>query len=51
MNLSRKIDAALEARLGPDAPPCTMSVEDGPHRLTLQLTATGPVAWPFASST
>ena len=48
MILSRKIDAALD---GPEAGtlPCNVAVEDAGHRLTLRLTASGPVGLAFSS--
>jgi hypothetical protein len=47
MNLSRKIAAALEARPDPGALPADLSVDEGPHHLTLRLTAAGPVGLAF----
>src|SRR4051794_29305289 len=47
MSLSQKIAAALEERPDAGAPPCDLAVEDGPHRLTLHLTASGPVGLAF----
>ena len=47
MSLSRKSVAALEARAQAGTLPCALAVEDGAHRLTLQLTAAGPVGLAF----
>ncbi len=44
MSLSRKIADAVEAA---GAPPCPIQAEAGPHRLALQLTASGPVGLAF----
>jgi hypothetical protein len=41
--LSRKIAAAVDSNPGPGP----MSVDDGPHRLTLQLTAASPIGVAF----
>ena len=49
MSLSQKIAAALEARPDAGALPCDVAVEDGPNRLTLHLTAGGPVGVAFSS--
>lgn len=43
MSLSQKIVAALDARPDHGALPCDVTVEDGPNRLSLHLTALGPV--------
>jgi hypothetical protein len=43
MSLSQKIVAALDARPDNGALPCDVTVEDEPNRLTLHLTALGPV--------
>ena len=45
--LSQKIAAALEARPAQGALPCKISVAEGPLRLTLNLTAAGPVGLAF----
>ncbi|HEV3164185.1 MAG TPA: hypothetical protein VGZ22_09145 [Isosphaeraceae bacterium] len=48
MNLSQKIAAALDARTDELAPlPSNVSVEQGPHRLSLHLTACGSVGVAF----
>src|SRR5262249_49164883 len=47
MSLSQKIAAALDARPDNGALPCDVSVDDGPSRLTLHLTASGPVGLAF----
>lgn len=47
MSLSRKIAAAVEGRPAAGALPCAVVVEDGPHRLELELTAAGPVGLAF----
>jgi hypothetical protein len=47
MSLSQKIAAALDARPDNGASPCNVTGEDGPHRLTLALTASGPVGLAF----
>jgi len=47
MSLSRRITAALEARPESGALPCAVNAEEGPDRLTLHLTATGPVGLAF----
>ena len=44
MSLSRSLSAAVEAAA---ATPCPIASEAGPHRLALQLTATGPVGLAF----
>ena len=55
MSLSQKIAAALDARPDNGALPCDVTVQDGPSRLTLHLTASGPVGrsrtegWPASS--
>ncbi|AGA28877.1 hypothetical protein [Singulisphaera acidiphila] len=49
MSLSQKIAAALDALPDIDALPCPLTVEDVPHRLTLNLTAAGPVGIAFDS--
>jgi hypothetical protein len=43
MSLSRAIAAALDARPESGALPIAVAVEEGPHRLTLQLTASSPL--------
>ncbi|MFO0891574.1 MAG: hypothetical protein U0790_20825 [Isosphaeraceae bacterium] len=47
MNLSRKIAAALDENTRAYVLPCTVSVEDGPNRLTLDLTALDSVGVAF----
>ena len=47
MSLSRKIAAALEARPDPSPLPADLSADEGPHRLSLHLTAAGPVGLAF----
>lgn len=47
MNLSRAIAAALDARPESGPLPCAVTVEEGPDRLTLQLTASSPVGVAF----
>lgn len=47
MTLSQKIAAALDARPAIGALPYHVSVEEGPSRLTLNLTAAGPVGLAF----
>jgi len=49
MSLSQKIAAALDARPENGALPCRVTVEDEPNRLTLDLTASGPVGMAFDS--
>lgn len=49
MTLSRKIAAALDARPDQGALPCPVAVEAGNHRLSLNLTACGPVGLAFDS--
>lgn len=49
MSLSQKIAAAVDARPASGALPCATSVEDGAHRLTLHLTAAGPVGLAFSA--
>ena len=39
MSLSKKIAAALDENTKVHVLPCTVTVEDGPHRLTLHLAA------------
>ena len=47
--LSQKIAAALDARPLLGALPCSVTVEEGPNRLSLNLTATGPVGLAFTT--
>jgi hypothetical protein len=47
MSLSQKIAAALDAAPANGALPCPITVEDEPNRLTLGLTASGPVGIAF----
>ena len=47
MSLSQKIAAALEARPDNGALPCDVSADDGPSRLSLHVTASGPVGLAF----
>jgi hypothetical protein len=47
MSLSRKIAAALDARPDNGALPCDVVAEDGPHRLSVHLTANGSVGVAF----
>ncbi len=47
MSLSQRIVAALDARPEVGALPCDLTVEEGGHRLTLRLTACGPVGFAF----
>ena len=49
MTLSQKTAAALDARPEAGALPCDVTVEDGPHRLSLHLTAAGPVGLAFSA--
>jgi hypothetical protein len=49
MSLSRKIAAALDENTKVHAPPCEVAVEEGPHRLALDLTALDSVGVAFAS--
>jgi hypothetical protein len=49
MTLSRKIAAALDENTRAYVPPCTVTVEDGPNRLTLKLTALDTVGVAFES--
>ena len=49
MNLSRKLAAALDARLDIDLPTAPLVVDDGDHRLSLELTACGPVGLAFTA--
>ena len=43
MSLSQKIAAALDVQPDSGALPCDVTVEDEPNRLTLHLTASGPI--------
>src|SRR5829696_9872943 len=47
MSLSQKIAAALDARPDHGAFPCDVAIDDGPNRLTIHLTASGPVGLAF----
>jgi hypothetical protein len=47
MSLSRKIAAALDENTKVHDPPCVVVVEDGPHRLTLHLSALDSVGLGF----
>ncbi len=47
MSLSQKIAVALDARLDNGAMPRALAVGDGPHQLTLHLTASSPVGLAF----
>jgi hypothetical protein len=49
MTLSQKIAAALDAQPEHGALPTVLSVEDGAHRLTVHLTAAGPVGLAFSA--
>jgi hypothetical protein len=49
MSLSKKIAAALDENTTVHDPPCTVSVEEGPHRLTLHLTALDSVGLAFSA--
>lgn len=49
MSLSRKIAAALDENTKVHALPARVAVEEGPHRLTLNLTALDTVGVAFAS--
>jgi hypothetical protein len=49
MSLSRKIAAALDENTKAYVLPCTVTVEDGPNRLTLQLTALDTVGVAFTA--
>ena len=49
MSLSRKIAAALDENTKVHAPPCEVAVEEGPHRLALNLTAIDSVGVAFDS--
>ena len=47
MSLSKKIAAALDENTKVHVPPCAVTVEDGPHRLTLNLSALDTVGLAF----
>lgn len=47
MSLSQKIADALDAPLGPEGLPGDFTIESGADRLTLRLTASGPVGLAF----
>jgi len=49
MSLSRKIAAVLDARPEAGALPCDVAAEEGPHRVSLHVTASGPVGLAFDS--
>jgi hypothetical protein len=49
MSLSKRIAAALDENTKVHAPPCEVAVEEGPHRLSLSLTALDAVGVAFAS--
>ena len=49
MSLSQKIAAALDARPDSGGLPCDVTAEDGPHRITLHLTAAGAVGLAFSA--
>jgi hypothetical protein len=49
MSLSKKIDAALDVNTTVHSPPCEIVVEEGPHRLALNLTAIDTVGVAFDS--
>jgi hypothetical protein len=49
MSLSKKIAAALDENTRAYVMPCTVSVDDGPHRVTLHLTALDAVGLAFSS--
>lgn len=49
MSLSQKIAAALEARPDNGALPCNVNAEDGAQRLSIHLTASGPVGLAFST--
>ena len=48
MSLSKKIAAALDENTKAYVMPCTVTVEESPHRLTLHLTALDTVGLAFA---
>jgi hypothetical protein len=49
MSLSQKIAAALDENTKAYVLPCTVTVEDGPHRLTMHLTALDAVGVAFTA--
>ena len=49
MSLSKKIAAALDENTKVHAPPCEVAVEEGSHRLALDLTALDTVGVAFES--
>jgi hypothetical protein len=49
MSLSKKIAAALDENTRAYVMPCTVTVDDGPHRVTLHLTALDTVGLAFSS--
>ena len=49
MSLSKKIAAALDENTRAYVMPCTVTVDDGPHRVTLHLTALDAVGLAFSS--
>ncbi len=49
MSLSKKIAAALDVNTKVHSPPCEIAVEEGPHRLALNLTAIDTVGVAFDS--
>jgi hypothetical protein len=49
MSLSKRIAAALDENTKVHAPPCEVAVEEGPHRLALNLTALDTVGVAFES--
>lgn len=51
MSLSQKIAAALDARPSQGALPCEVAVEDEANRLSIHLTANGPVGLAFTALT
>ena len=49
MTLSKKIAAALDENTRAYVMPCTVTLDDGPHRVTLHLTALDSVGVAFSS--
>ena len=49
MSLSKKIAAALDENTRAYVMPCTVTVDDGPHHVTLHLTALDSVGLAFSS--
>jgi hypothetical protein len=49
MSLSKKIADALDENTSVHVPPCEVLIEEGPHRLTLHLTAVDTVGLAFDS--